>query len=191
MDDTENQGKKLSQWTIFAILGIPLAIFLTAYIWLAFFGTTETTNIGHLIQPAKPLDGLSEDLHTQHWNIVVLVNGDCDKSCKERLAVVRNAHWALGKEASRVERSVLFLDAHQQPDAEIQASFPKLRSVTMTAERFNQWRLDGAATIAKPFHLGVVIIDPLGNAFIYYNPLQTGNHIILDMRKLLKSSSLG
>ena len=190
MSDQENQSQKKSRWAVFAILAVPLAIFFSAYLWLSFFSTTGTTNIGHLIQPAKPFNGLGDDLHTKSWNIVVLVSGGCDNGCKERLAVVRNAHWALGKEASRVERSVLFLDASGQSGEGLDANFPKLRRISMMPEKFNQWRLDGVDVIAEPFHLGVIIFDPLGNAFIYYDPLQTGNNIILDMRKLLKFSSL-
>ena len=107
---------------------IPLAAIAAAYlVLLTGIGLPEsTTNRGQLLQPAQQLgelslrdaNGTALSLHrfAGTWLMLLPGTSHCDEPCSKRLWLTRQVRRALGKNASRVQRVYLALDASPDDD---------------------------------------------------------------------------
>ncbi|MBY5994036.1 hypothetical protein [Ferrimonas balearica] len=145
-----------------------------------------TTNRGQL------LDGLSYQTLSvanpaeRQWQIITLLPDQCRAACQDRLAAVRQAHIALGREQDRVV-PLVYLTEHSDPT--LQAQLTEHQLAAAPASPALQAALAGHA---------LVVVDPLGQWVMAYPAvadqpaqIQQGRDLLADLRKLLKLSRIG
>lgn len=160
----------------------------------------QTTNLGHLVSPARPLDydGFTQSpLATAnlaeikgHWVIVQVVGApDCAAPCLETLQKTAKVRSLLNKDTYRVRHLLLFLEA---ANAE---SVPPLTEqnpgllVTGLHEPLQQ-QLQEA--VGKPLTEGMVLLlDPQTNLMMWYEPGTDPLNLLRDLQKLLRISQIG
>jgi len=161
----------------------------------------QKTNYGHLITPARTVD---YDLFFQapvttvenlpeikgHWVIVQIVTSPvCGDSCKQTLQKTEKVRLLMSKDIPRVRRLLLF-PGKADPDAmqEIANQYPTLLLTGMSEELLQ--RLQDA--VGGPLADGMVLLlDPLSNVMMWYEPGSDPFGILRDLQRLLRISQIG
>ena len=168
---------------IFAIAIVPL---LGAY-WLyeasRSSGPSATTNHGELLNPIvsigdlslRAVDGNASMLNSGHWWLVVVARNGCNAGCQGAVHQLRQLHILLARDATRVKRSFVALDA-ETPDASLVQQYPELVLFSGAADALRE---------------GVYIVDPLGNLVLRYEFSDAGKSVLADLKQLLKVSHIG
>jgi len=182
-------GVSRRKWLTGLLIATPFVVALLATLWFTNpqWQPRGRTSVGTLITPQVLLP---QRMHQpqRRWQVMTVIRGACDDACKERVWIMRNAYWALGKEARRGSDSLLRIGA--EPDSGLLSSFPELQLYSMSEKEL-------AALIAtnsqlpQPRHHEVWLVDPLGYIILRYSPEQTGNNLLTDWRKLLRVSQVG
>jgi hypothetical protein len=167
---------------LFAIAIVPL---FGAY-WLYESSRSDkpwgTTNRGELLDPIvsvsdlnlSAIDGKASMISGQWWLVVVESDG-CAQECQAAVHQLHQLHILLGRDASRVRRSLVSLGDAPLDDA-VHSNYPEL--VLFEAPH-------GAL---RP---GVYIVDPLGNVVLRYDYRDADKPVLEDMKQLLKVSHIG
>jgi len=170
-----------------------------------------TTNQGILLSHPLPVDSLSlATVDGQPWTLAqeppkwrLLIPGGatCGDSCQKTLYTTRQMHIRLGKYSHRVQRLYLSLDG--KPTEATLATFtqeqPYLKVLTGDAQAFADWLglagvawsgdlLETGAAEEEPGTMRALLLDPKGNAMLYYQAEHTGNQMLDDLNHLLKYS---
>ena len=157
-------------------------------------------NAGELIQPARPLPALALPLISGEqrtdpqflkgkWTFLYVQRGRCDDECRRHLYDTRQVRLALDREMNRVQR-VFIGDADCCDLPELKAAHPDLTVIRSSSE-------DDALLTLLPMREGAVnshrvyLIDPLGNAMMFYAPETKPKGMLEDMKRLLRLSSIG
>ncbi len=162
-----------------------------------------TTNLGNLVNPARPLrmpedllaaDRPLDELLQGRWTLVYIGDADCDTTCIENLYKMRQVRIAQNEDMKRVQTLFLLL-GDREPEslaAMLHENYRNLTVVPVTAAQ--------AAQIAPYFLIDgvemqgaerVYFVDPLGNLMMYYTPDADPGGMLKDLRKLLKFSRIG
>lgn len=151
-------------WLVWAVGGGPLLLAVSMY-FLGLFLPEERQHGGELLSgqhiTAWQLQGLEAD-QQPHWKLLFTIPERCDVDCEQLWAKLSNLHIALGKDRERVQL----------------------------------WRIspqDGDIHTTQLAQLGeaIWIVDPLGNLVLRYRPGEFPEHLLRDLRKLLKISRIG
>ena len=160
----------------------------------------STFNKGELVQPPRQIDDVRvstpDGAAWRHqdgnydWSLLVVNAGACADACRERLYLTRQVRTALGRDAGRVSRLYLQLDATADPDFEafVKAQHPDLELLRADADAVRG--LLGPA--GEPDPVGehpIYIIDQRGFVMMRYLARHSGHDTIADLRFLLKYSS--
>jgi cytochrome oxidase Cu insertion factor (SCO1/SenC/PrrC family) len=157
-------------------------------------------NAGELIEPARPLPaaalplasgGTSTDTQflKGKWTFLYVQQGRCDDECRRHLYDTRQVRLALDREMNRVQR-VFIADGDCCDLAELKAAHPDLIVIRASAA-------DEPLLAALPMRGGAInshriyLIDPLGNAMMFYPPDARSKGMLEDMKRLLRLSSIG
>jgi hypothetical protein len=171
-------------------------------------------NAGELIDPARPLPSLalplagggasraaganaaagsSGETNPQFlkgkWTFLYIQHGRCDDECRRHLYDTRQVRLALDREMNRVQR-VFIGDGDCCDWTEIRAAHPDLISIRASAA-------DDPLLALLPVREDAVnsqriyLIDPLGNAMMFYAPAVKSKGMLEDMKRLLRLSSIG
>ena len=197
------QAPKLKQRRI--LIGVALMFF--APLGLSFYlyygkdwHPGGRVNAGELIQPARPLPALALPLISGEqrtdpqflkgkWTFLYVQRGRCDDECRRHLYDTRQVRLALDREMNRVQR-VFIGDADCCDLPELKAAHPDLIVIRSSPE-------DDALLALLPMREGasnshrVYLIDPLGNAMMFYAPDAKPKGMLEDMKRLLRLSSIG
>ena len=141
-----------------------------------------TTNRGELLDPIVSVselhliadDGSTSMLNSGLWWLVTVSRDGCGAECQAAVHQLRQLHILLGRDASRVKRSLIELDG-TRVDSSL-SQYPELT-------RFN-----GESPALRP---GVYIVDPLGNLVLRYDYGDAGKSVLQDLKQLLKVSHIG
>lgn len=188
MDIKTRQRLKLI--VLFLLFAGPL---LLAWVW---YHNTDvawlkpgTVNHGTLIQPPKPLEHSTlqaaggEFQLNRKWTVVVAAP-NCEKVCVKALYVTRQVRIALGKDNERVQRLLL---SDSQPGIDLAKTQPDL-AVKIGAALPLLNELQGFAP-NRDAH--IFLVDPLGNAMMWY-PLDVApKDLHDDLKRLLRYSQTG
>jgi peroxiredoxin len=188
---------------IAAVFFLPLAL-----AWLMYTGTIEfqphaTRNLGHLVQPAVPVDWANVSLDdsgkqpvgsafARHWLILHAVPSPCNESCLQQVTDLRQVHRASGRQQSRIRLALL----HDFEDAEDAAALKDIYAEFKLLENpnGNLWRaLDQVAKRSEPAataRSSTYLIDPLGNIMLFYAAGYDPNDLKSDLKRLLTWSKL-
>jgi hypothetical protein len=142
-----------------------------------------TTNRGELLDPIvsvadlklSAIDGKASMISGQWWLVVVESDG-CAQACQAAVHQLHQLHILLGRDASRVRRSLVALGGGVPLDESVHASYPELVL------------FDAPTDALRP---GVYIVDPLGNVVMRYDYHDADKPVLEDMKQLLKVSHIG
>jgi hypothetical protein len=158
-------------------------------------------NAGALIEPARPLPPLAlpllgadaGEIDAQFlkgkWTFLYVQHGRCDDECRRHLYDTRQVRLALDREMNRVQR-VFIGDSDCCDIKELKAAHPDL--IALRASPTDEPLLallpirEGAVNAHR-----VYLIDPLGNAMMFYAPDVRSKGMLEDMKRLLRLSSIG
>jgi hypothetical protein len=160
-------------------------------------------NAGELIDPARPLPSLSLPLvgagagagQTSpqflkgKWTLLYLQHGRCDDECRRHLYDTRQVRLALDREMPRVQR-VFIGDGDCCDWTELQAAHPDLIAIRASAADDPLLALLPVRADAVNSHR-IYLIDPLGNAMMFYAPAVKSKGMLEDLKRLLRLSSIG
>jgi cytochrome oxidase Cu insertion factor (SCO1/SenC/PrrC family) len=119
-------------------------------------------------------DGATSMLNSGQWWLVTVSRDGCGADCQAAVHQLRQLHILLGRDASRVKRSLIELD--DTPVDAALSQYPELA-------RFN-----GESQTLRP---GIYIVDPLGNLVLHYEYGDAGKPVLQDLKQLLKVSHIG
>ncbi|HEV7357803.1 MAG TPA: hypothetical protein VGN99_07390 [Steroidobacteraceae bacterium] len=203
------------------LIGVALMFFAPlAFAFYLYYGKDwhpgGRVNAGELIVPARPLPELALPLETSttsttstavatgavgyaqktnprflkgKWTFLYVQKGRCDDECGRHLYDTRQVRLALDREMHRVQRVFIgdgdccdFQELKQaHPDLivirESTADAALLALLPMRADALNSHR--------------VYLIDPLGNAMMFYADDAKPKGMLEDMKRLLRLSSIG
>lgn len=180
-----NKQKRLLKHYLILIL-----IFLTfatpivlAYVFYRYVGDIHFshTNHGELINP--PLN-LVTQYPLKKWRLLY-VGHDCDELCQRELHTLKQLHIAFGKEQKRVVR-VLAL-TKSQLSSEVKEHYPHLQLSTIDNKTFQQLQMATHSNVEAH----IFVLDPHGNAVMYFKNANKPREIYIDLKHLLKASEIG
>jgi cytochrome oxidase Cu insertion factor (SCO1/SenC/PrrC family) len=162
-------------------------------------------NAGELIEPARPLPALALPLAAGEnssgktetdaqflkgkWTFLYVQHGVCDDECRRHLYDTRQVRLALDREMTRVQR-VFIADADCCDLPELKAAHPDLIVIRAgAADEPLLALLPGSAGAVNSQR--IYLVDPLGNAMMFYAPEAKPKGMLEDMKRLLRLSSIG
>jgi hypothetical protein len=156
-------------------------------------------NAGELIAPARPLPSLALPLAGAgetnpqflkgKWTFLYVQRGRCDDECSRHLYDTRQVRLALDREMNRVQR-VFIGDSDCCDFQELRAAHPDL--ILIRASPSDEPLLALLPTLSGAVSVHpVYLIDPLGNAMMFYGPDAKSKGMLEDMKRLLRLSSIG
>lgn len=182
---------------LFALFASPFALAWIAY---HFWQPKSFVNRGTLLNPVIVLSEVPlavDQAAPAKWDQQSRINGKwllvqvdalpCAAACETKLIGMRQAHAALGKNQTRVQRAFV-LDGTAQFDAAFAARVPDL--VWLKGEMLQ-------AQLAKAVPQGgaqkdfLFVVDPLGNLMLRYPATVDLKDVVKDMERLLKASRIG
>jgi hypothetical protein len=163
-------------------------------------------NAGELIEPPRPLPPLALPLAgvdagasatgetnpqflKGKWTFLYVQRGRCDDECRRHLYDTRQVRLALDREMNRVQR-VFIGDGDCCDFEELKAAHPDLIVIRASAADEPLLALLPKVSAAVNAHR-VYLIDPLGNAMMFYAPGVRSKGMLDDMKRLLRLSSIG
>lgn len=120
------------------------------------------------------------------WQLIHLVDGDCDATCQADLVETRQVRRALGREMGRVQR-VLWVAGSPPPPQMLAAEHPGLR--LLTPPPAEAARIRGALGPVDSGH--VLLVDPLGNLIMHFPQGTSMKDMHYDVKLLLRASQIG
>jgi hypothetical protein len=170
-------------------------------------------NAGELIEPPRPLPSLALPLAGAgagtsagteagtstaetnpqflkgKWTFLYVQHGRCDDECRRHLYDTRQVRLALDREMNRVQR-VFIGDGDCCDMQELAAAHPDLIAIRASPADEPLLALLPSREGAVNSHR-VYLIDPLGNAMMFYAPDARSKGMLEDMKRLLRLSSIG
>ena len=195
------QSKRRNPYTPWFVVISFVAPVVAAYA-LFFLGVTPPaySNRGELLDPIIDVKSfaLSDDSNnaldwmaiTEHkWHMIYFAGSSCDDACNQTLYNMRQINIAAGKNANRLQRLLVHLEA---PGEEFQAliakEYPQARHVNASAETITAALQD----VGPQFRTNeIYIMDPLGNIMLRFTQEQSYKDILHDLNKLFKVSQIG
>ncbi len=197
-----NTQQRKPRLVIIALALLFITPLLIAVIMLAMpdmRGLTGTTNYGELIEPPRPLTGLSlldetgSDIGIRalegRWTYLMFIKSVCNNQCADNLIKTRQIWLALGKDANRAQRWLVYnkpasFDAGQS----LKTEYPNLYVVY--ADNVQQLRklFIQSGENAEALYAYMYLIDPIGNLMMRYTNDADASKMLKDMKRLLKVS---
>jgi len=183
------------------VFALPVALSTGIYFFGDQLTPEETSAMGTLITPARPLpaqtvadpageEGPLADLYGK-WTIVFMAREGCNGSCTQRLQDMDKVRQALGEDSNRAQ-TLLLVDrpaASEGFDA-LREALPRLLVRTGRAGGLSPELKDIFHADAPPWGR-TYIVDPLGNVMMVYPAGTDPKWVLIDLRTLLKASQIG
>ena len=181
---------RLALLGLFAVFAAPPLLAFVFYSGVGSWFEPGTVNRGSLLDPPRSApeggvvlvsgNALPADWLDRRWTLVHLAADGCASACETALGAMRQAHRALGRNESRVQRLLLLPEASPPPD---QIDHP-VAWVTPAWHRV----LRDAGREGEEGQSGTWVVDPRRFVVLYF-PAGTGPRAIKDdLTRLLKHS---
>jgi len=198
------RGRRLLLLLLAALFFVPLAVAFWLYYGSAHWRPAGGTNQGDLIDPARPLPGVSvpqadgrltaPGFLRGKWTLLYVGDGTCDGRCRKALYLMRQTRIALNKDMNRVQR-VFLVTGRCCNHAYLAAEHPGLLVVRLDADRPAGAKLlevfPAYGGVAPAAAGRIYVVDPLGNLMMSYSPAAPDKALLTDLRKLLRLSHIG
>jgi hypothetical protein len=165
----------------------PLAVSFYLYYGHAWHPRGHVNN-GELIQPPRPLpESALPAPYTlrRKWTMLYVQRGPCDQLCLRRLYDTRQVRTALDRDMDRVQR-VLIADADCCDLQKLHDMHPDLIMVHADPKALPLLALLPGANSQR-----VYLVDPLGNAMMFYEADAKAKGMLEDLQRLLRLSQIG
>ena len=187
MTATSRSNSRRNLLLIAAIAFVPMFIAYGVFFFAPELIPQNTTNRGQLMSP--PVDLTGKLPVTEDWQLVLVPRSACANDCTDLIHQTRQIHIALGKNADRVSRSVIFsAPISGEINAQLEDAYPEL-SILINPQIMEVFRLSQPENSSSPFV--VYVVDPLGQLVMAYDVETVGKPLLLDLKHLLKVSSIG
>lgn len=189
-------ARRRNRIKLMAILAVCAAPVIASYFTYYVVKPDGRTNYGELLDPQRPVgdmatisaQGASGQLSQFRgkWVLLSTTEQGCDKSCENRLYVMRQVRLTTGKDRDRIER-VLLVTGTDLPTAALLAEHEGLQVL----------RVDPAVLRAvMPQQAGaggptIFVVDPLGNLMMRFPSDTDPSRMKKDLAKLLRASRVG
>lgn len=208
MSNPQSPSRFTAPLQVVLMLAIVIATIVAGFVMMpsskeeeaALLGKLGTTNHGTLLIPVRDMAELSLldetgnpwrwDEHKPKWRMLIPSGSRCDVECRELLYVTRQTHLLLGKNTGRFERVYLNLDATIDPQTTeyFEKEQPYLKILSTDSAGFASWLADSNLSWQEGTMVGI-LVDPAGQAMMFYTPDQPGNHLLEDLSHLLRYSA--
>jgi hypothetical protein len=184
---------KLTLLALMLLFFGPMAVSMVMYFTSGGWRPAGSTAHGILLQlpltldetPWVPGDGEPAVMRGK-WQLIHLVDGDCDETCQADLVETRQVRRALGREMGRVQR-VLWVGGSPPAPELLQAEHPGLRLLTPLPDEAARIR----AALGPVDSGHVLLVDPLGNLIMHFPQGTTMKDMHDDVKLLLRASQIG
>lgn len=161
---------------------------------------TKRSNYGSLIQPPTPIDYgellahpvSGNELLSEikgRWVMLHLISDKCAERCAETLHKTKQIRLMLNKEIPRVRRLMLVADDKAVADLAAVLKDDETLFVALTGEALPKKLAD---VVGKPIADDMVILlDPFGNAALWYDSGFDPYGMLKDLKHLLRASQIG
>lgn len=186
------ESNRLNGLLIILVIALPMVIaYLMYHTGLGI--PTSTSNKGILLSPPQPITDL--ELHNddqslaqlyssgnKKWRLLVPIAANCGDICQNNLYITRQVHIRLAEKAYRVERILLSL-VPLAPDAraDLIQEHPGVRILESNTENLAEW----LSQLEAPENY-YYLVDQGGYAMMRYGKEHTGQHLLDDVKKVLK-----
>jgi len=181
---------------LFAI-GFGPMIVATVMYYTGWMNPDGYSNNGTLVQPpvsiaelqlrgadGSPLaDRFGPELEEPEWMMVVVAK-DCGAVCEDLLYRTRQVNIAMGKNASRINRSAWLGGISDDLDQRWSDEYSLMEKLSLPAESEPSWPGD----VDPEREPRILVIDPFGNIIMHYGSEHTGKEMLGDLKHLLKLS---
>lgn len=187
MNAAREKGRRtllLLALVFFGPLAVAMAVYFSGFAWRP----AATTEHGVLFQPPIALadHGLAPDGRLQgKWSLIYVGHGDCDMTCREALATMRQVRLALAKDADRVQR--VFCPTGAPPDP----AFIRNEHAGLLLLTGQSGAAELAAIMGDRSDGEILLADPLRNLVMRYPAGTAMKDIHKDLQRLLKVSRIG
>lgn len=206
MSDTENptqdvQQPKKNPYTLwFVVVAFVLPVVAAYTMYFAGYTPTSFTNQGELIQPVIDVDALAlvdendarlsrEDATVRKWHMVYFAGRSCDQACNDTLHKIAQVNKAVGKNAYRLRRLIIHLDAPDEAfDALLAQEYPDIRRLFADQGTVQMALQPVAAELDRN---DIYLMDPIGNIMMRFTPENSFKDLLHDLHKLFKVSQIG
>lgn len=197
-----NNQQKRNQRLILVIFGMSVIPFIFAW-YLAEHpeSLSGKTNYGELIIPPvttersdlEGYDQFSKDNLNElkgRWVMVNLIpDADCNTPCRDAIFKSKQLLLMMGKDLTRIRRAVMvFEGVTADPDG---AWWPEDTRLLKVKPNLMLQRKIEALTQGRITHGMLILMDPLGNLMMRYEPGFDPYKVKSDLRKLLSISQIG
>ena len=206
MSDSSTLQPKRPTWILYILLFLFAAPFVTSWWMYHFTGLGRDGGAyshGDLILPPRyvremtlyePAAGMRKRHLHGKWNLIYLIDKDCDRKCEQRLYMMRQLWIAAGRDSRRLQRVLMIVNtADNPPPAPWAKRYPG--QLVALINKADTGAMVNTFTIEKgdqPLDAGrLYIIDPMGNLMMSYPAGTDPVGIIKDLKRLFKYSSIG
>jgi len=162
------------------IVGVPFGSSYYSY----FTGNTSwlgasSGNRGQLVNPLVDLSAVVTPQTESRWKIGMWVEGTCTDGCLDKLWEIRQARFALGKEAEQLHRFVITDNEIDLDDAFLSANgeVELLTGFDASAKMLENYDVE---------HGSVVVLDADNRAVLVYSASQSASDYLKDLNRLIK-----
>ena len=190
-------GRAGSRYVLLGLLAVFAAPIVFALLFHAGAGSwfvPAAVNCAELLDPprsvpAEPIglvngEPLPADHFDRHWTLVHLAAGGCAEDCVVTLRAMRQAHLALGRYRTRVQRLLLIPTGAPSPGA-AEADHPVAR---VTPAWRQVLRIPGSAEDGAKTVNGLWLVDPRRFVISYFSSDTAPRAIKHDLTRLLRLS---
>jgi len=199
--EQQPQASKRNPYTPWFVVIAFVAPVLASYsLYFLGYKPSSFDNRGELITPVIDIESFaltneqnelmtSDDIAMHKWHMILFVGAGCDDACQQSLYKLRQINIAAGKNANRLQRLLVHLEA---PDEEFQkllaAEYPNARHANAKAETISS----ALQNIGPNFHSNeVYIMDPNGNIMLRFTQEQSYKELLHDLNTMFKVSQIG
>lgn len=206
---------KLKLTAMLLLIAVPLTLATVAFYRNVDTGNYKSNSKGTLVVPVVDITELQlkdaegnkaylgfeeltanvtpKDYKPRPWQLLYFGSDSCDNACQERLHFLRQLHQRLAAESSRVERAYVLTGAatvSEETKAFMSQQVPDMRVIYGQTEVLQSVLMRTSSQDPLGNHY-IYVMDPVGNVMMFFTPENGPDDILADLKKLLKSSSLG
>ncbi len=186
-------SKKRTFWVLIFLAVLFVLPILAAHLVYQYgrnYLMTHRTNYGVLLESplnVKKVQALAVG-HGKWQLLYVYLEPTCQKACKKKLFFMKQIQLALGRERERLVNVFVTVSPEALP----------MREKSLKA-RLGIYHGQMTLQVLKSFFTqtdyglvsGFYLVDPLGNLILFYPQNENPNHILKDLKRLLRASRIG